>query len=66
MGRISVGTSGWSGLHPRDFARRYDIVEFNWTFHDRDNDVDHYRKVALELKELNLQAVLKVFWAGDA
>jgi len=26
MGRILVGTSGWCGLHPRDFARHYDVV----------------------------------------
>ena len=26
MGRILVGTSGWCGLHPRDFVRHYDVV----------------------------------------
>ncbi|CAE7822591.1 unnamed protein product [Symbiodinium sp. CCMP2592] len=35
-------------------------VEFNWTFHERDHDGAHYRKVASELRELRLQAVLKV------
>eukprot|EP00913_Durusdinium_trenchii_P032072 g30035.t1 len=59
MGRIYVGTSGWCGLHPRDFARHYDVVEFNWTFHERDSDVEHYRKVASELREMHLHAVLK-------
>ena len=60
MGRILVGTSGWCGLHPRDFARHYDVVEFNWTFHERDSDAEHYRKVAGELREMHLHAVLKV------
>ena len=62
MGHLYVGTSGWCGLHPRDFARHYDVVssstsrsselpevEFNWTFHERDNNEDHYRKVRAEL-----------------
>lgn len=26
MGRLFVGTSGWCGLHPKDFARHYDVV----------------------------------------
>lgn len=60
MGRLYVGTSGWCGLHPKDFARHYDAVEFNWTFHERDSDVEHYRKVAGELREMHLHAVLKV------
>ncbi|CAJ1443772.1 unnamed protein product [Effrenium voratum] len=64
MGRLSVGTSGWCGLHPREFARRYDLVEFNWTFHERDSDVDHYKKVAGELRDLRLHAVLKVSGAA--
>lgn len=60
MARVSVGTSGWVGLGSRDFARRYDVVEFNWTFHEREDDVEQFKKVAADLKALRLQAVLKV------
>ncbi|CAK0788600.1 unnamed protein product [Prorocentrum cordatum] len=60
MERVSVGTTGWAGLHPKEYSRRYDVVEFNWTFHERDGTPEQFRRVAAELKELKLLAVLKV------
>eukprot|EP00439_Symbiodinium_sp_Y106_P021028 s7362_g2.t1 len=62
MGRLSVGTSGWCGLHPKDFGRRYDMVEFNWTFHERDHDGAHYRKATYSV----LSACLKGFFSSEA
>mmetsp|Transcript_100244 Transcript_100244/g.283883 ORF Transcript_100244/g.283883 Transcript_100244/m.283883 type:complete len:505 (+) Transcript_100244:77-1591(+) len=60
MERVSIGTSGWCGLSTRDFARRFDVVEFNWTFHERGSSVEQFRQTAHDLQALGIQAVLKV------
>lgn len=60
MDHVSVGTTGWVGLHPKEYARHFDTVEFNWTFHEREESIDQFQKSAQELLQLRIQAILKV------
>mmetsp|Transcript_66962 Transcript_66962/g.119035 ORF Transcript_66962/g.119035 Transcript_66962/m.119035 type:complete len:343 (+) Transcript_66962:2-1030(+) len=61
---MSVGTCGFMGLKTAEYAKRFQCVELNYTWHDgqqgRRLEVQEYSRKARELSMLKLSAVIKV------
>uniref|UniRef100_A0A7S0BA27 Uncharacterized protein n=1 Tax=Pyrodinium bahamense TaxID=73915 RepID=A0A7S0BA27_9DINO len=55
-----VGTSGLMGRSMRQYSRRYDVLEINYTFHRRGLQQQEFSALAEQLKSASVRAVVKV------